>query len=333
MSRFYLSNFFSLIPVIMKIQKSLNRQQKFLNSEFKELFREVRENNDGTVTPDDFYKMTRYYGYAVPAILGEGVCILRDLKMSFTERKISTCQGIITGIYDDFIDKNKLQHDDIIRITQDPKQFPSDLLINKIFVENWSYVLENVHNDTLLWKMVEKIYHIQSETLKQYDENTPFEKIKNITYKKGGYSVLFYRSIFENSLKKGEYQAFYNLGALLQFGNDIFDLRDDLRAGIYTMITKTEQFKMLVRAFYELKKETTNSFYALPYQSEKIRKFLHFIMPVINRCEVCLAQLSKIEEKYGQFSPGKLKRQEVVCDMEKKSAFIKTLKYYLTTNF
>ena len=302
-----------------------------MNLEFKELFSDVKENNDGTVTTDDFFKMTRYYGYAVPAVLGEGICVLRGYNMSHTERKISTCQGIITGIYDDFIDKNSLNTDDIIRITHDPQSFHSDKLINKIFVENWSFVLENIHNDTFLWEMVDRISKVQIETRKQQNPDTSFDLIKKITFDKGGYSVLFYRSVYSNPLKEGEYQAFYNLGALLQFGNDVFDLRNDLKDGVCTMITKTSEFKNVVNEFCHLKDKTIKSFCNLPYQTKQIRRFLHYIMPVINRCEVCLNQLLKLEVKYREFSPAKLSRQEIVCDMERRSNFFKTLKYYLKT--
>ncbi len=101
MRKLHPSNLVHLIPVLLRMYRLLKHQQSFLNHEFKSLFDEVKNHNDGTVKADDFFKMTRYYGYAVPAVLGEGICTLRGAKMSIEERRISTCQGIITGIYDD----------------------------------------------------------------------------------------------------------------------------------------------------------------------------------------------------------------------------------------
>ena len=325
------SNLFHLIPVSVKMLQSFGKQQNFLKSTFSELYRKVEEENDGSVTPGCFYKMSRYYGFAVPAVLGEGICMLRGTKMNDMERRLSTSQGIITGIYDDFIDKSKLQADQIIEITRKPGGFSSDNLITKIFIEYWSFVIDNIRHEDFLWQMVEKIYQVQLQTREQYDPALSFERIRQITFDKGGYSVLFYRSAYSNPLEENEQKAFYNLGALLQFGNDIFDLRHDLAEGIHTMITKPDHLDGVVEVFYELKKETIQSFYCLPYKRKNIRKFLHFIMPVVSRCEVCLNQLHKLEHAAGVFRPSEHSRQEIVCDMEKMSNFLRTLKYYFKT--
>ncbi|MDZ7743775.1 MAG: hypothetical protein U5Q03_19080 [Bacteroidota bacterium] len=326
------SNLYSLIPVLFKMYRAFGRQQKFLKLAFSELYRRVGEENDGTVTSGCFYKMTRYYGFAVPAVLGEGICMLRGYKMNETERRLSTSQGIITGIYDDFIDKNRLQADQIIKITRKPGDFSSDELITQIFIEHWSYVIEHIMHEAFLWQMVEKIYKVQLETKKQYDPGLSFDSIRQITFDKGGYSVLFYRSVFSNQLMENEFEAFYKLGALLQFGNDIFDLKFDLEEGINTMITKSDHLQAVINIFYELKEDTIRSFYRLPYRHKDIRNFLHFIMPVVSRCEVCLNHLHKLEKTAGMFRPRDHSRKEIVCDMEKMSNFLRTLKYYLNTD-
>jgi len=331
MNRVNFSNVIFLFPVLWRILSSLRKQQKFLGNQYGDLFREIKEKNDGTVTTDDFFKMTRYYGYAVPAILGEGICLLRGYKMTPGERRLSTSQGIITGIYDDFIDKNNLLPGQILEITRSPKDFNARKLIDKIFVENWQYVTENTKNQSFLWEMVDKIYTIQLETRKQLNPETSYGQIREITYHKGGYSVLFYRSVYSNPLIENEYHAFYSLGALLQFGNDIFDLKDDLKEGIYTMITKPRHLKETVEHFNVLKKETIGSFLELSYPLPNKKRFLHYIMPVVNRCEVCLSQLHQLEKRSGVFNPSAHTRREIVCDMEKRVNFFRTLSFYLRT--
>jgi hypothetical protein len=331
MSKFHLTNLYHLPAVLFRIKRSLDRQRNFLQGEFGDLYQQVRENNDGSVLEDDFYKMTRYYGHAVPAILGEAVSLMRGNSLSKKERKLSTSQGIITGIYDDFMDKNRLSAEEVKDITQNPRAFPCKRLIDQLFVENWGYVIEEVKHPDFLWEMVARVAEAQNATKEQTELQLSYVQAREITYTKGAYSVLFYRSVYDNALKESEQEAFYNLGALLQLGNDIFDVYFDKQEGIHTMLTQADGLKNVVHDFQSLKAEMIQSFFKLPYSTKQIRSALHFLMPVINRCEVCLHHLIHLEEKNGHFQVEKFTRKQVICDMERPINFVRTARRYLAT--
>ena len=63
-----------------------------------------KNNNDGSLTPQDLKKITSYYGLGVPGVLGESFCLLRGKKMTENERLCLTFLGGISGLLDDLFD-------------------------------------------------------------------------------------------------------------------------------------------------------------------------------------------------------------------------------------
>jgi len=328
-----LKNTIKLPSLLFSVLAKLKRQRRFMNASLESELTDYRQRNDGSLKADDFYKIRRYYGYAVPAVLGEAFCILRGAPMTIDEREASTSQGVITGIFDDFFDKQQLDFDRISKITNDPKSFQPENLVQEIFIKHWQNVLKRAGNKELLKETRDKILGSQQDSMEQENESIGFDRIKQVTFDKGGYSVLFYRSAFGHPLAAGEYEAVYNLGALFQMGNDIFDVYFDRQQNIKTLLTTTESINDVISVFNELRDKVVSLSYAMDYPSKRIRSFLMHLFPVVSRCEVCLAQLKRMELKYDGFKPAVMSRQELVCDMEKPSNFWRSVKCYLKTDF
>ena len=96
---------------VSSILKKLSTQRSFLQKKIQPILSGVEKENDGSLDAADFKKINHYYGLAVPAILGEAFCVLHNKKMSADERIASTSQGAMTGLFDDFFDKQYLSDD------------------------------------------------------------------------------------------------------------------------------------------------------------------------------------------------------------------------------
>jgi hypothetical protein len=59
---------------------------------------------------------------------------------------------------------------------------------------------------------------------------------------KGGSSVLFYRTAFSPEVSGKEKILINNLGAMMQLGNDIFDVYKDRESGINTLVTLKQPY-------------------------------------------------------------------------------------------
>ncbi len=309
----------------------IRRQKKYLKIKLEPLLKDVADYNDGSVKQDDIKRIAEYYGIVIGVLYGESFSRLRGYKMNPQERSAITSFGIITGIYDDFFDKHDLDEELLLKLTNEPETINPDRLIDRIFIRYRNDIIENTVQKDFLWQMVDKTYHSQVESRKQNNEALSQDEIKRITFDKGAYSMLLFRSVLRNDLVEGEYEALYNLGAALQLVDDIFDLYFDLQENVSTLATQAKHIGGLKDIFYDQMNTGLDYCKRMNYQRKNIRNFLYKIIPVFCQCMTCLEQLEKLEQKSGSFDPSQFTRQELVCDMEKSRSFLRAMYYYLVT--
>ena len=121
-----LTRFLLLFPIYLRLRSDIRRQERYLASVLNKDITEAKRSDDGTLDEQDFDKIKNYYGFGVPAIVGESFCTLRGKKMSEKERTACTYQGALTGLYDDFFDKTNLTDDQIKSMMNDPFAFQPD---------------------------------------------------------------------------------------------------------------------------------------------------------------------------------------------------------------
>jgi len=156
-------------------------------------------------------------------------------------------------------------------------------------------------------------------------------EILDITLKKGGVSVLFYRASMSHSFMEGEEEALNEMGGLMQFGNDIFDIYKDRISNIQTILTTAKKIEIVRQLFTNQMNKSFALTEQLSYKAKDKKKYLSLVtMSLCSRCFVCLDQL-KMNEKATNFvfMPEKYTREQLVCDMDKGNNKLKTIKYFL----
>lgn len=328
------SNLIKLIPTYSKLLRDARRQKKFVNAVLEPIIREASNNNDGSLDEDDFKKIRTYYGFGVPAIVGEGFCTLRGKAMMERERFTSTYQGALTGLYDDFFDKTHIDPEGIRKMMDDPSGFPASSSLEQLFTILLTKVHEGLYDKDLFNRMFEQVFLAQAESSKQYGNALSIEEIKDISFRKGGFSLLFYRSIFSHELLEGEEEALYNTGGLMQLGNDIFDVYDDDRQHIKTLLTASRTMNEVRDIFREQMEKSIRLIRKSAYMDKDKSAYIHKFTLAISRCFVCLDQLEGLQQKTdGEFIPSEYSRNELICDMEKPANILRSLKYYLAYKF
>ena len=163
-----------------------------------------------------------------------------------------------------------------------------------------------------------EVYKAQVESKKQKDAITKKE-LTDLTFFKGGSSVIFYRSAFAPAASAEELKLLYNLGGLMQLSNDIFDVYKDREAGIKTLLTETKSIKD-IRAFFKTSlDEYYQHAFMIGFPEKNVRAFLNIIsIGVFSRCFVCLQQLEENEKlTENEFSVHSYSRKQLICDMDK----------------
>ena len=324
-------NLFRLIPVYRALLTDVRRQKSYVRKVLEPDISEAKKNNDGSLDEEDFQKIREYYGFGVPAIVGEGFCTLRGKAMGQKERMANSCQGALTGLYDDFFDKTNVDTDDILKMMADPAGYEATTSLERLFIHFLKRVHENLPDANRFNQAFQNVYEAQVETGQQLNESTSYDQIREITYKKGGHSLLFYRSVFENAMSKAERDAMYNVGALMQLGNDIFDVWKDKPQQIKTLVTTCRNIDDVRSLFNEQLKKSISLVYQTGFPEKNINAYLHKLLLGISRCWVCMDQLEQLEAKTdGIFTPSEYSRDEMVCDMEKPVNMLKSIRYYLS---
>lgn len=289
-----------------------------------------KNNNDGSLTHQDFKKITTYYGLGVPGILGESFCLLRGKKMAKNERFCLTFLGGISGLLDDLFDDPKKQVGHLEKFILHPENLKPANSYEALLLHFYILGLKHSAHPELLKNQAYQVFNSQKESENQQNPGNSSRQIQDITYAKGGASFIFYRLCLNNALQGKERELLNHLGGLMQLGNDIFDVWEDSQAQTKTAATLCSDIPELRKKFinemlltFKLARETD-------FPKKKVEGFLQNTSLALSRVLVCLDQFEKLQETTGnQFSIEKYSREELICDMQKPKNQLKAIKYTL----
>lgn len=324
------SNYISLIPTYRSLYNDVKRQKVFIKNVIEPEIQQASKTNDGSLDKEDFNKIRNYYGFGVPSIVGEGICTLHNHVMTQDERMASTFQGALTGLYDDFFDKTMLEHAEIRKMMDNPSGYKPGSSLEKLFIHFLKTIHKHLPDKENFSRAFDSVFTAQVDTAKQAKPGMSWDEIRDITFRKGGLSLLFYRSAFAHKMLTGEEEALFNAGALMQLGNDIFDVYKDAPQQIRTLLTSCQKIDEVRKVFESQLARTISFTEEAGFHDRDKKKFLNKLLLGISRCYVCLDQLERLEKKSGGiFTPSAYSREAMICDMEKPRNMISAIRYYL----
>lgn len=321
---------FRVTRLLFRVTGFVNAQKKYLAQQVAPLIDEVRRYQDGSLDEADIKKLTGYYGLAVPAILGEAFCVLRGKGMTMQERLCSTAQGAMTGLGDDFFDKQRLSAEGVKAFVETPGQFSGNTASEKLFLHFYKMALANGPSAAAMQQQLLKVFQAQLLSRQQKEPGLSAEVIQDITLRKGAESLLYYRTAFSHPLAAGEEKLLYALGGLMQLSNDIFDVYPDGQENISTPVTTATHIDSLRTRFLSLWKLCYQAAYRTKYRRSDIKAFMDILsIGIFSRCLVCLDQLQENEKQSGgTFTPQAYTRKQLVCDMDTAGNKWRSVKYH-----
>ncbi|PLX14839.1 MAG: hypothetical protein C0598_00420 [Marinilabiliales bacterium] len=329
----YLSNILKLPSLYFTLMDNLKVQRKYMRTTLYRDVDESRKSSDSSLSEKDYIKINKYYGLAVPAVLGESFASLRANKLALNERKTLTYLGALTGLYDDFFDKTDFSHDHIIGLTEH-KNVEVSTDHERLFLKFFNIAMESAKHPSQIRNFIHNVFNAQVASKKQVGKNISKEEIMSITQQKGGYSLLFYRGGMNIPMNEDEKTFLYKIGGLLQLENDIFDIYKDNVDSIRTLATIEIHMENLRNTYIKLTEEVIDAVLYSNFPIKNKQQFLRIISMVVCRGYVCLDMLQKNELKTdNKFQIEKYQRNELICDMEKPINFLKSVHYYSKTRF
>ncbi|MFO8129347.1 MAG: hypothetical protein R6T99_05545 [Bacteroidales bacterium] len=325
------SHLMTFFPVFVSLKKGVRVQQRYVSKALTPGLEEAWKTNDGTLDQKDLRKITHYYGMGVPAIVGEFIGTLRGYPMSETERRCSTYQGAITGLFDDFFDKTHLSGAQIRSMLNDPFHRTPQTSLEKVFLAFLQQIHRSTGNRELFMRQTQKVFHAQEQSKKQRLGSIDLKALKDISINKGGHSLLFYRSAFNHDWIGAEEKTLFEMGGVMQLGNDIFDVYEDSREGNRTIATAPKDIARTRALYYTQLARTLEHIDMLSIPRKRRRALRHKFLLAISRCEVCLDQLETLQKNNSNiFDPLSFSREALICDMQKTKNILGYIRYYLS---
>ena len=309
--------------------KNVRTQKKFVQKHLVAELKPFKSTTDSSLSKADIRKITHYYGLGVPAILGTAFCRLHNTKFGEQERLAMTYLGGISGLLDDLFDDPDKKWDHLEEFILSPEnldpQSNSEAVLKRLYLKG----LENSANPEALKKQALAVFETQKSSIQQQSTVDP-SKIKELTFLKGGHSFIYYRLCLNKPLLVPERKMIFQVGGLMQMGNDIFDVWEDCKQGINTIATVETDIKKLRRSFNSELDLAVNYANACEFKEKQIEQFLKFTLFGLARVYVCLDQLEKLQlTTNGIFTPHSYSRKQLICDMELPKNKKAALKYYL----
>jgi hypothetical protein len=319
------------LPVVIGLlSQNVREQKKYIQKHLLPDLDYFQKNNDDSLKEADFKKITNYYALGVPAVLGYGFSLLRNSPLSTKERSCMTYLGGISGLLDDLFDepeKEVLHLESFIVAPENLKPINNyESLLKHFYISG----LKNSENKSALKEQADKVFNTEKESKLQNSKELSCEEIRELTFLKGGHSFLFYRLCLNNTLEEAEKKMIYQLGGLMQMGNDIFDVWEDVQQGIETLATKSYNITDLRKSFTKELDKAIEAVNNCRYPKKQLETFTRINLLGLSRIYVCLDQFEKLQIISNNiFEPSTYSRDQLICDMEKPENKKAAIKYYL----
>lgn len=304
-----LSAFVLLAYNILYLQKRRN----------KSLFNQLLTSNfviDGTLRKRiEFYTMQS-------TITNLWFTALRRAKATAHETDTGLLLGAVTPVYDDLLDDYRLTHTQLI----DSPTFKDPKINNLVVLYQWldREIKERIELKSAYANYLALIIEAQAQSQAQHKQHTfDVGYLLTITRNKGGYATLLYRCLLANPLLSGEEEAIYELGALLQLMNDLFDLYKDTQAASSTLVTHCENPSDLLPMYMRQLTVVIEKFALLAYPKVQKDLCIRLILTMVSQGVICIHQFIALQKMHGHFNAKEFTRKDLICDMDKISNQIK----------
>ena len=273
-----------------------------------------------------FKKIVNSYAIYNP-MMCDAFAELHGRKTTRGERERMLRYFVCSSLFDNFCDRNELTENGLYAISYDSEKYKATTFDERAFLESHLLLKQFVKNKEAYEEATKKLFKAQIESAKQFNENITDIELENITFAKGGYSVLLCSFYLDIDASESEKQCWYRIGSIIQLTNDLFDIYKDLQDGSVTLATRMQNAfafnQFFLRLVAGIKKEITK----LKCSEEQRTSFLISMMGI---CAFGLIALEQLMELQGdqlllpEFS--KLPRKALIVDMEKKKNLWKWVK-------
>lgn len=317
---------FYYFKVLFTLIREFRTQEKFNKEYLFPKIKSLESECNGFFTSEQLFKIKKYYGLYIPAIISSQIKYIYSQKLTEIERKRASLFGILTPLYDDIFDLESLSEENYRQITLDPNEHQASSFQTRVVKTLQKEIIKLAKNPEDYINACKRVLECQLNSKLQANNNLNLDQLEKITYDKGGYSMILYHHLVDHNMTPSMYELLYCIGCNYQLSNDVFDIYKDVRDGIYTIPNTCNDFSTLKRTIYQLISMQNTKLRQLGLPAIQTNRLLFSLNLVNARTIVALNYFIKsfpsISSEPFEYWKSK-NRSELIIDMEKPINAIK----------
>lgn len=306
---------------------SIIRSRKIETERAYNLLETIEKDYRGKFNTATKKKIAVSYGIYNPMIC-DAFALLHGRFTNMEEKNRYIHYFICSSLFDDFTDYELITERQLYDLSFYPESYHPATFDEKVFKDSHVRLRNYVSDKTGYDRISRELYDAQMQSKKQQSHTLSKEEIKQITFGKGGSSVLLCRYYLDLPMEELEGNCWYGIGTLIQLTNDLYDIYKDIQDHIATLPNRMTNAFSFEEFFISNIKRMKENIAALSYSNGKKKRFSLSMAGIYAFGLIALDQLKKIQgdaEKLPALE--NLSRKELIIDMEKISNLIKWFKY------
>lgn len=222
-----------------------------------------------------------------------------------------------SSLFDDFFDEQLLTNDQIAAISFSDDYTPQTYR-EKLFLQLKKNLDGFASGKAGYVESKQAVFQSQLASSQQLAANTSTTELLNISLAKGGYSVQLCSYYMADAITTTEQQCWYQLGAIIQLSNDIFDIYKDVQQGIYTYPNRCSNMAELHQTFTQEVQVLHQSLQQLPHSKLAKMQLTIAMSGIVALGFTAIQQLQALQGKKSTINNWQhFQRSQLICDMEK----------------
>ena len=303
------------------------RQRKRETASAYTLLDKIEQAFGGQFQPATRRKIAISYGIYNPMIC-DAFARLHGRLTNAGEKERLTHYFICSSLFDDFTDYHTITEEQLYAVSFDPEHYTAQTFDEKVFQRSHRLLKDYVKNKEAYYQITRDLYKAQLFSKQQYQSSLPDETIREITFSKGGNSVLLCRHYLEVEASAAEEACWYRIGTIIQLTNDLYDIYKDLQDHISTLPNRMTNAYAFESFFLQQVEDMKQHIRALPYPHKRKQAFSLAMAGIYSFGLIAIEQLKTIQGDALQLPDlNNLPRKALIIDMEKRKNLLKWFKY------
>jgi hypothetical protein len=264
-----------------------------------------------------FYKIAKSHSIYL-IIINNAFTRLHGRDTNAKEQERSMRYFTCSSLFDNFWDDQSHTVEEIEAMSFKPETYVAKSFDEQVFVASHLFLKADMKRLDEYLQVFNKVVKAQQYSLQQINSTLSDEAVQNITFSKGGNSVLLCRYYLDIEPTKEEENCWYQVGVLIQFTNDLFDIYKDLQDNIATLPNRCIHAYQLEKLYLKQVQILQRNIQHLPYAKSKKQAFSIAMASTYCLGLLAIENLKKIQGNNAAMPLlTSVPRKKLIIDMEK----------------